>query len=297
VRADVLIEEVLAKCDVLKRAGLWATEPLIRPRAWIQNFEQQDKHLAAFLLDKFTFYNKRFTDALLVSSFHSIGDGLPKGPRAPSRDELIKSLTTAVFTPVKGEYPNPTDSGYFLCRKARQLLGVTEDCILDTDDALSHAYRGGTVVFLDDFVGSGDQFISTWMRETGGRSFKDAKANSDFNAIYITLVSTDFGLENIYNNVPDVAVCVTHILENKSTFQGVVDGNPAMAAELFAFLIKYSPRLCPSEKYIANNSSYLAYGYKNRGLLFGFEHSIPDATLPIFWAPGTNGWEPLIERR
>ena len=68
MRADIVVQEVIAKCDVLKRAGLWLPEPSMRPRAWLQNFDEEDKRLAALLLDKFTFYNSRLTDALLKAS-------------------------------------------------------------------------------------------------------------------------------------------------------------------------------------------------------------------------------------
>ena len=51
----------------------------MRPRAWIKNFEEDDQKIAAFLLDKFTFYNKSLTQKLLVASYDSLGDGMPKG--------------------------------------------------------------------------------------------------------------------------------------------------------------------------------------------------------------------------
>ncbi|MCY1406353.1 hypothetical protein D9M71_216150 [compost metagenome] len=297
LRSDTQIQEILAKCDILKRANLWPPEPILRPRAWLENFDDQDSYVAAFLLDKFTFYNKHLTDALLIASYNSIGDGMPKGPAAPCAADLISSLSTAIITPVKGESPNPTDSGYLLCRKARQLLRLNDSFILETEDALQHAYQGKTVIFIDDFVGSGDQFITTWQAlDKFGRSFEMASHTTNFTAIYVTLVTTDFGLQNIHDNAPKVAVCATHIVERKSTILGVFDSNPHMRSPILKFLGKYSSRLTPAEDYIANNHNYLIYGYKERGLMFGFEHSIPDATLPIFWSPGTNNWEPLIER-
>lgn len=297
LRADTQIQEILAKCDILKRAGLWPPEPMLRPRAWLENFEQSDAYVAAFLLDKFTFYNRTLTDALLVASYNSIGDGMPKGPSSPNCADLVASLTTAIITPVKGEHPNPTDSGYLLCRKARQLLRLNDTFVQDTDAALQHAYDGKTVVFIDDFVGSGDQFLSTWTTvDKLGKSFAHANATSGFTAIYITLVTTDFGLKNIHDHAPTVAVCVTHVLDKKSTLEGVMESNPSMRSPILRFLAKYCPKLTPAEPYIAKVPNNLLFGYKQRGLMFGFEHSIPDATLPIFWAPGQDKWEPLIER-
>ena len=297
MRADTQVQEVMSKCEILKRAGLWPPEPKLRPRAWLKNFDNSDAHIAAFLLDKFTFYNKALTDALLVAAYNSIGDGMTKGPSAPSGMDLVASISSAVLTPVRGETPNPTDSGYFLCRSARQLLHLSDSFILESDAALNHAYTGNTVIFIDDFVGSGDQFVSTWkMVDKQGRSFADAHSKTNFTAIYVTLITTDFGLAHINNCAPSVAVCATHILERKSTIEGVMHSNPSWKNPILKFLAKYTPCLTPTEPYIANNTSYRMFGYKNRGLMFGFEHSIPDATLPIFWSPGHDNWEPLIER-
>lgn len=294
MRADVLIDEVLAKCDVLKRSGLWLPEPHIRPRAWINNFEDEDKEIASLLLDRFTYYNARLTDKLLVAAYLSIGDGLPKGPQAPDRDALVSSLSTAVFTPVRGEVPSPTDSGNYLCRKARQVLGVQG--VVENDEALVHARHGRTIVFVDDFIGSGDQFIETWRRDFAGESFETIARSSQYIAIYVTLIATAEGLDAIHTAAPKVAICATHVLDSRSTIQGMRSSNPELGRSIDEFLHKYIPRLRPSEHYISQSIEYLKFGYMERGLLFGFEHSIPDATLPIFWSAGTESWEPLLER-
>jgi hypothetical protein len=110
------------------------------------------------------------------------------------------------------------------------------------------------------------------------------------------LVSTDYGLKEINRRAPTVAICPTHVIERKSTIFEVLGSDAALLAKLDLFLTKYSLRLRPADPWIAKDIEWLKYGYKKRGLLLGFEHSIPDATLPIFWAPGTNSWEPLIER-
>lgn len=298
MRQDVFIKEVVARCEALKYSGFWPSEPTLRPRAWLNNFREEDRFIAAMLLNRFTYYDDSLTDRLLISSYHSLADGLSKGPLAPSASDLLEKLETAVFTPVEGERPNPTDSGNLLCRKARQVLGIPEDRVLPPSDALKHAIDGGTVVFLDDFIGSGDQFIETWKRDLlsdSPKSFEEAHGVSRFCAAYITLVSTDFGLAKIHERAPNVAVCPTHILGERATYKAL--GGEVDLRSVREFLIRYSEQLRPNEHFIAKVPSYRAFGYKERGLLFGFEHSIPDATLPVFWSPGLGNWEPLIERR
>lgn len=295
MRVDVYVKEVLARCEALKRAGMWLPEPTIRPRAWIENFDPDDRILAAQLLERFVFYNQRLTDSLLMTSFYSIADGLQKGPAAPSSIKLLGALPQAVFTPVAGEKPNPTDSGYFICRRTRQVLNVEEARIKATGDALRAAASGTPVVFVDDFIGSGDQFLTTWQDSSTGTSFEIIQSQIPFPAIYISLVGTAYGISNISNQAPSVAVCVTHKIDDRGTLWGLKSSNPVLYNNIDLLLKKYQSRLTPHESYM-HQFDYLTYGYKNRGLFFAFEHSVPDATLPIFWCRGTNNWEPLIER-
>ncbi|MDQ2184814.1 hypothetical protein RBI13_06375 [Alcaligenaceae bacterium A4P071] len=295
LRVDAYIKDVLARCDALKRAGMWLPEPTMRPRAWIENFESADQILAAQLLERFVFYNQRLTDSLLAASFASIADGLTKGPSAPDRDTLLRILPQALFTPVCGENPNPTDSGNFFCRRARQVLGVAENQIVTTSDAILAASRGETVVFVDDFIGSGDQFLSTWRDIRSGASFEEIQRTSGFTAIYLSLVGTQLGITKLRQDTPSVAICVSHQLDDRGSIWGLAQSNPVLFQEISQFLVKYVPRLTPRDPYM-HQSDFLYVGYKRRGLFLAFEHSVPDATLPIFWCGGTTNWEPLIER-
>lgn len=296
LRTDIAVGEVLNKCEVLKRAGMWLPEPYMRPRAWLNNFEDDDKGVAATLLNSFVFYSSRLSDRLLTASFRSVTDGLPKGPESPDRHVLSASLDVCVFTPVEGECPHPTDSGHFISRKARQVLGIPESRIVGHADALKEAESGRPVVFLDDFVGSGDQFLHTWKRETNGLSFRKAHQQSGFVATYVAMMTTLKGMQAIHAKVPSVAISSAHIVETSSTVHGYTTTDPRLAERVDTLLKKYSTRLTPSESYIAENEAYRVHGYKKHGLMFAFEHSVPDATLPIYWSSGTNNWEPLIER-
>ncbi len=303
MRGDLVVREVLAKCDALKAAKLWPAEPRLRPRAWLNNFDEQDRSTAAMLLDRFSFYDDHLTQRLLRASYNSLADGLPKGPSAPAREVLLSALPNAFFTPVEGERPNRSDSGNLMCRKARQVLRIPQDRILDPAQAFSQAARGNAVVFLDDFIGSGDQFLTTWhtvRSPSAPRSFAEAYQNRPFTAAYVTLVATDYGLKQIGLSAPNVAVCAAHVLDETCTVRGLKGAastsDDALSGRAIELLRKYAVRLTPTEDYMVKNADFKVFGYKERGLLFAFDHCVPDATLPIFWAPGTNDWHPLVER-
>lgn len=302
MRRDAYVEEVVNRCECLRRAGFWASEQVLRPRAWLENFDSQDKDVAAALLERFEYYNARLCDSLLVAAYNSLPDRTDLSGDWPSPSELMKGLPSAVFTPVEGERPNPTDSGHLLCRRTRQLLSIKETSIVAPAVALSAAAAGTPIIFVDDFVGSGDQFVKTWAREyasSGQKSFAEVYARRPFIAAYIALVSTKSGLGHIRLNAPNVAVSVAHTLSEDSTLSALLTNRshpvPHLVKRIKPFLLKYVSRLRPTEDYMQSDT-YKLLGYKTRALFLAFEHSVPDATLPIFWSPGSNGWQPLISR-
>jgi len=211
-------------------------------------------------------------------------------------------MRSAVFTGVEGEDPKPTDSGNLFCRWARDELGIPDEKFVAPNIALDAAAQGGSVVFLDDFIGSGDQFTRTWTRPYRGTfpvTFEEAAATKPFVALYVALVAMKQGLESINQAAPSVAISVAHVLSEQSTIRGLLS-HPSfpdadLPARISAFLTKYTPRLRPSN-FMNNEKSWATYGYKDGGLMLAFEHSVPDATLPIFWCTGDADWVPLVKR-
>ena len=150
MRSDIYINEVVSKCEVLVKSGLWDDHEKLRVRGWLNNFDESDKYIAAKLLDRFIYYSNRHTDSLLKAAYNSIG--------AEHDKSLCSMLESVIFTPITGEVPNPTDSGHLICRKVRQLFNIPEEQIVNQADAIEYAKMGKTIIFLDDFVGSGQQF-------------------------------------------------------------------------------------------------------------------------------------------
>ncbi|WP_409424609.1 MULTISPECIES: hypothetical protein [unclassified Pseudoalteromonas] len=286
MRSDIYINEVVSKCEVLVKSGLWDDHEKLRVRGWLNNFDEVDKYIAAKLLDRFIYYSNKHTDALLKAAYNSIG--------ADQDKSLCNMLDDVIFTPVTGEEPNPTDSGHLICRKVRQLFNIPEAQIVDQPTALAFAKQGKTIIFLDDFVGSGQQFEKTWIRGIDGDSFKKLNSHTNFNAIYLTILSTEIGKKHIESVAPQVKLLMAHVITDNYKVQNINFGDITQN-QISAFLMKYAPRLTPREQYMQNLNSKM-YGFTLKGLLFSFEHSVPDATLPIFWSPGNDGWIPLIER-
>jgi hypothetical protein len=299
MRADQYVDAVLTKCANLRDCGMWAAEPKVRPAAWLQNFTDTEKPIAAALLDHFVFFSSVAVDAMLLSGFRALRDS---AVRARGRNAATLLEHQAVFTPVEGEVPNTTDSGHLFCRKLRQILALPDSRFLDPDAAIERAAAGEPIVFLDDFVGSGDQFVSTWERQyrsSAPRSFREAHGAAPFPATYLALVGTADGCSRIGRKAPGVEVSVCHILSNLYGVHSLPrnalkpDGID-VAAGVEALLSTYDSRL--QLPHYFDTQDLRKYGYGEYGLQIAFEHSTPDATLPIFWADGGARWTPLVRR-
>jgi hypothetical protein len=299
MRPDLYIRNVLEKCGSLKRAGVWANESRIRPTAWLSNFDESEQPIAAVLLDHFVFASAAAVDRMLLSGYRAMRDRMV---RCHGKDVAKAILRDAVFTAVEGEDPNVTDSGNLFCRKIRQIVSISESRFLCPSDAMTVASGGRPVIFVDDFVGSGDQFASTWTRQyLDGfpRSFKDAHDRRPFPAYYLTLVASAGGIDNISHGAPLVEVVATHVLNGEYSVHALptsplLPDLPDIPGQIDNLIEKYHKYL-DVPPYL-ESSTGRKFGYHGLGFLFAFDHSTPDATIPLLWAEGPEGWTPLVRR-
>lgn len=292
------IDLVIQKTEALTKSGLWG--PMVRPGAWLANFSEiEDKLIAALLLDQFVFFSDRVTNRLLAAAFKNSEDDF-----AANCDPQHGSLQTlAVFTSVNGGPARPTDSGNMFCRKARQVLEIDEDRIVEPAEALRLASEGHPVVFLDDFVGSGDQFIATWnreYRETFPKSFVEWSSKFPVTAFYVCAIATKTGEAAISAQAPEVSLTSAHVMGPEYSVQNLTASAlapavPTLSSRVDTLLQKFAPRLnLPG--YMRLQEAWSKYGYHNLGALLAFEHGVPDASVPLIWAPGSEGWTPLVKR-
>lgn len=299
MRDDQYIKAVLSKCHALKQAGLWTAEPKIRPLAWLENFAVEERPVAAVLLDHFLFFSAAMVDRMLISGYRSLRDLLVQHQ---GKAAALSLLRRAVFTAVEGETPNVTDSGKLFCRKLRQILDIDEERFLEPRLALQRAASGTPVVFLDDFVGSGKQFVSTWGRAYSihsPRTFKEACATKPFPALYLNLVASGSGLAAIRKEVPEVLVVTCHVLDETYSVKRLprsrlVPDIPDLPAQIEALLDKYHSALRLPAWF--TTTELRKYGFHKLGFLVAFDHSTPDSTVPLLWAEGPGSWIPLVRR-
>ena len=295
--------EVLSKCDFFIDVRLWPLLTELNPERWLSNFYPDEMEHAVHLLQSFLYYSDEVTDALLKSAFQSLSKMV-----CGNADSYLAMVTAwesfvdrAIVTHVTGENPRPTDSGYAFARKARQVLAIEDERIVSPEIAMQRVLlRRDPVIFVDDFIGSGDQFIHTWHRQVllspGYKQTFHAIAElgiADF--YYIPIVATRYGLKEIADSCKGANVLPAHVLSDEYSALHPLSAlwPEHLRAAAFDFVKTASERACIPDM-DGNEGDWR--GFRKLGLALGFNHSVPDATLPIFtWE--LNGWKPLIQGR
>ncbi|WP_156186579.1 hypothetical protein [Cellulomonas sp. A375-1] len=294
-------EQVLQARKYFSDTYIWPAQPAgIRPEIWLRNFEPAEQEHAIALLKAFVYFNKQFSEQLLKSSVKAVAKTLsaPGDSYALQKEMWRRYRQNFVLTYPTGEDPNPTDSGQMYSRWSRQLLGIDEDQILEPSAALERALRwGADVLFVDDFAGSGQQFIDTWKREvsigTETASFASLAGRGYTGRLhYCPSICTTYALGRIQPVAPNVRVCASHYLPPEASLvhPRSLYIEPRLASDMSDLLIEVTRR--SGLRFCAVGP----HGFHNLGLGVAFEHSVPDATLPVFWH-SSDDWKPLRRRR
>ena len=289
---------VRAKCEYFTDVQLWPLQSKLDPVGWLANFPDHEDDYATHLLSAFLYFSEALMAQMLEATFQSLSL-LPLFPRRPfllAQGHWRAFLDSLLVTHITGEQPNSTDSGLVFLRMVRQQLGIKQAQIGSPTDAANLLLASGPrpVVFVDDFLGSGRQCVDTWKRQmavSGGRTVSfDKLATLHGNSFYYCpLVGTEQGIQRIQNECTGLRLICGHVLGDR---YNAFSANSAiwpkhLKAGAETFLCDASARAgVPQQQW---------RGYADLGLTVAFAHSVPDATLPIFYWE-LNGWTPLIRR-
>lgn len=294
------------KCADFAKFQIWPLRTRLDARAWLGNFRDDDLPLARHLLNAFMYFNDDLTRQLFVAALQGIGVLRPWRARRKGNmfDDWPLFLQSISLTYVTGEIPNPADSGHLFARKARDHADISEAQILKPEEVLKRIATKSDrspIVFVDDFVGSGDQFSETWERryDIGGRTYSFREAASDaenagtpLEFYYTPAVCTMYGLDNIKRRCAGVEISAGNILDQRyNAFHPESLIWPAgLVADGQALVRRISLGLgLPDDE-----SEWGLLGYHGLGLAIGFAHKTPDATIPLFRYRADN-WRPLVK--
>lgn len=288
---DLTQEILLAKCEYFASIGIWPKKDILDPELWLRNFLADEVEHALYLLNAFMYFSTDLVDQIFSTSIRTVG-------RLMTKSQWTDFLDKAIVTMVTGEVPSITDSGHVFARKARA-LSIPEERIKTPEKAFYEIQRNfsGALFFVDDFVGSGNQFIDTWHRKFpfSNGSFSDIAAASSTTFYYCPAFCTELGLENIKKACPKVEVNPGVLIpQNYSALASDSILWPTrLQSTAVDFLLSASRRAGIPDT--GGNEPEDWRGFASLGLTIAMEKSVPDATLPIiYW--DKNGWLPLMRR-
>lgn len=234
---------------------------------WMSQFEETERPIINQLLKAFRYYGS----AQVAESV--------KGLYLDIQHTTAGVKTEIWFVPVG----YVAKSGSIIAYYFRVQNGLRQDQFISPADvAALQLTENSTVVFLDDFLGTGNQATQVWTTVVEPLDIK-----SKCNFVYATLVAYREGIEHIKEKTGFSSLAVDVLDDSDRPFSSanrIFATEPErIAAE--KLVEKYGDRLYPNHP----------FGYRRTQGLVGFFYSTPNNTLPIFWSAQA-GWKPLLAR-
>jgi hypothetical protein len=287
----------------LVQVGLWPKKSIFDPSGWMSNFAPDEEKFALRLLEGFTYFSPELMAQMFHSAFLSLSQIViaRKDQYREAQQQWQDFVSSVLIVRVTGETPNDSDSGYAYARLARTKLGIPEDRIVRHDEALmliTHNSPPCNVVFVDDFVGSGNQFVETWRRiyDVAGYDISfDIASKLEGNGsrfFYCPVICTETGKKNIADYCPDVKIISAHFFDSRHS---VLANDSAIWREDMSVRGPEFVRVVSTRIGLPDLDGQVGCwrGFHKLGLALGFNEHAPDSTLPIF-TTNINGWKPLI---
>ena len=299
-----LDEELLNLVNI----GIWPPKMKLDPIGWIGNFQPDEQKLARRLLKNFLYFSQIMTEEMFKSNFQSLSKYIltDKSNFEECVQQWNNFLNNSYIVRVTGEEPSDADSGYTFSRWSRNLLGYDESQLLTPEKALEvleqQPERLNNFIFVDDFVGSGNQFVDFWHRRWfKNLSFSNFEGKTPSNFFYIPIFATKLGYTNITNNCTGVQIVTCHVLDNTTS---ALDTNSYIWKDIDFDGISKIQEISRRIGIPMTNGQVIDHGngtkdvswngFHGLGLALAINHSCPDATLPIFYF-SSEDWKPLIK--
>jgi hypothetical protein len=282
---------------------------------WLDNFMEDEKSDALYLLTQFIYFSEFSVEKLLESLYRDLFKyNLISEIRKRNNDTLDACLINNEFKRMRAKsrfvsLGNPSESSsalMYLMRTVNKLpkgLFVSESDILNIEEDIEN------FIYIDDLCGSGSQAISYSEKFLNKikEKFPDAKI------WYLMLISTrhgkariikesDFNYVDSIFELDDSYKCFSENSRIFSNADETVDRvnikqfSGTYGKKLMSSIIKdIDPQISPENLDYAAESC--KHGYGNGQLLLGFHHNTPDNSLPIIWYNENHeNWKPIFKR-
>lgn len=291
--AEAFIESVKTDCKQLIELGLWDVKKA-RLESWLKQFcGTEEEFFAACLLDQIIYRTKQQFESGLRALIRSNLNGrlFENEPDLSLLQKLSSQNDPKLrLVPVICDADPPTKSGPLVMRRLQRILQVNQKWMCWPWQSTKYIEEHGidTILFVDDFLGSGTQFV---------KFFKQWEFDSQHSGIkyfYTPVVAHQQGINYLAKNLPNVQVVPAEILSESHNFFSEkiwkrLGQNEISAGDAKAWYLDF----CSTRDIKPQKVSILGYG--DMALTFGLGHATPNNSLPILWNE-TAKWQPLLER-
>ena len=293
-------DAVIYARDVFERSRhfvtyrLWDGLERNRLDAWINNFKtNEERYFAAKILDSLIYRSRAQTVAMMREMFQrKIPDLQRRRKISPELSKVYSALKgqkdpNLRIVPVLAPSDPPTKSGYVAGRSLRRSLGFSNSWIVNGTRAPGLLASGRTIIFFDDFLGTGKQFTKFVRSRRLEASVKSGRC------IYATLAAHKKGLSKLRKIYPYLHLVTVEVLNNNHALFDAEGGsfpdseNTTAIARSFYYEFLRKRRI---------GTKKIRLGFGSLELLYAFEDAVPNNSLPILWWPQSNSWQPLFDR-
>lgn len=273
--------------------GIWSGIERHRFDNWCQQYESdEEKALLGLLLCRLVYRSKEQVKSLLHQAFDkSIPQELYKitGQEGVFEDmELFKSHagfpSSILIVPVIRDFEPPTKSGPLVARLLKKMIGIN-DKMMKWPWNLGDLEGVKTIIFVDDFVGTGEQFLKFCSHHIDKAVF-----DKEINFLYAPITANQDGLDNIVSSRSDIRVCPIEIVTAEDNFfQSTKEEfklSDGEVIELEGFYLNFMTKIGLNK--IGNNKGKMLKGYGGLALTYAYEHGTPNGSLPLLWANSDN---------
>lgn len=250
---------------------------------WLDQFEFQDRYLAKYLVSKMRYVGFEELETWLQTGL----DRLISEINANNKEAIAIFPVSKPFIHNfnKEKEPKPAnDSAGRIAHSLKNIERRLPNHIELTPRLESmRAKKVRHIIFVDDFIGTGDRFIKSW-QQTVSRTIKSWCARGWCKIWILTFAGHESGISNIINRIGSIDK--TRVRINLRIEKSFIAEHQALL-----FLIA---------KYGLNRYGKRgAYGYGKLLSPLIFQHGCPNNVPSIFWSKvtGKNKWAPLFPER
>lgn len=229
---------------------------------WMLQFEDEDLALAAKVLEHLRYFNANNIRNMTRQMVEMV-----VGETGATRGRSL-------FVPMTAR---PGGGSETVARALREVSQPFKPRLSTMVDLLDPPRSVETVVFVDDFSGTGNTLVDWW--ENVETLVRPLAATVVFAALVMTSDAADRARE--------LGVTVA-VEEMGAEANALHEGQAVFTASERATILNYCRKTGCSPSFMR--------GYGDSGLLVAFRHGCPNNSLPVLWYGG-EAWAPLFHRR